>query len=136
MQALFWFQATEPIWEAEVQPGLVVSTTNCESTKHLGFALHKSQGCKSKSKPPIRGYLNLLWMDEILHHPNKKPGMVPFPIPTPTNNGFNHGFQVLRNGNGFRPVAWLHHFLGPPDFRGQNKGFPPIGGFPFTPHKN
>ena len=39
---------------------------------------------------------SILWMDEILHHLANPERMIPLYLPT--NNGINHGCQVVRNG--------------------------------------
>ena len=56
----------------------------------------------------LRQY-DILWMDEIRFAPPKKPWNDDSQCEIPTNNGFNHGFKVVRNG--FRPstVGWFPH---------------------------
>ena len=42
---------------------------------------------------------DILWMDEIRSHHLRSHGMM-IPLEIPTNNGFKHGFHLVRNGFG------------------------------------
>ena len=53
-------------------------------------------------------------MDEILHRLKNPRVMIPLQIPT--NNGFNHGFKVVRNG--FRPSTVGPQYQQPPHSKG------------------
>ena len=52
--------------------------------------------CQPHAKPHVNSKNVLLWLDKIHFGPFRIPGNDAIPLYIPTNNGFNHGFKVVR----------------------------------------